>query len=111
MDRFRLFIVAGVFLLLSGQVVASQDPTAPLNWLAPKAQESKKAAKEYKVPKLQSIVCREESLCHAVLDNELVNVNDAVNGYTVSDITATEVTVVRAGRSHQLVLFKSEIKN
>lgn len=103
----------GVLLLvfLASKVFSSQDPTAPLNWIEPKVAASKSAIKKYPVPRLQSIVCREDSDCYAVLDDKLANVNDVVSGFKVKMITEKEVTVVRGNTSHHLVLFKSDIKN
>jgi len=90
---------------------ASQDPTAPLNWVSPKPRVNQEKAKIDRVPVLQSIVCRNGSSCYAVLNDTFVKVNDTVSGYEVKKITSKEVVVVRGSMSHELILFKSDIKN
>ncbi|MFC1234816.1 MSHA biogenesis protein MshK [Vibrio sp. F74] len=111
MVNCRMILVGLCLIFVASKTLASQDPTAPLNWIAPKTAVSKKVKKTYPVPTLQSIVCREESNCYAVLDDKLANVDDLISGYKVRKITQKEVTIVRGNVVHHLALFKLDIKN
>lgn len=95
----------------SVKAVASQDPTAPLGWLAPSKSVSKKAPKKQKVPVLQSIICKAATPCYAVLDDKLAYVNDVVSGYKVKSITQEKVVVIKGSVTYPLTLFSTDIKN
>jgi MSHA biogenesis protein MshK len=92
-------------------VMAAADPTAPLGWQQP-AQQSSKPVKEKRVrlPTVQSIVCSDNSDCHAVLNNRVVSGGDKVSGYRITEITPQGVRVTRAGREWTLSLFSLSIK-
>ncbi len=105
-------IIAGFVVLLCFSLnvsIAAEDPTAPLNWVAPK--EAKTAVEADKVPKLQSIICQSRSTCFAILNNKVANVNDIISGYRVQAITSGGVIVVRGSTTRKLTLFVSDIKN
>ena len=94
---------------LSLNVMASQDPTAPLGWQSP--QQSKATIiKRKPVPKLQSIVCEEAAGCSAIINGQVVLAGEQVNGYKVSQIKPEVVTLVRGGKQWKLNLFSLEVK-
>lgn len=73
-------------LFFSSSVLAEQDPTAPLGWLVPKEQKAapvKKAPTRYRLPSLQSIVCKGGSPCYAILNGQVVSQGEVVRGYKV----------------------------
>ncbi len=109
MADFRNIILGFAVLLYSSLSLAAKDPTAPLNWVAPK--DAKAAVKIYPIPKLQSIVCHSQSTCFAILNNKVANVNDIISGYRVQAITPEGVIVVRGNKTRKLTLFVSDIKN
>ena len=94
-----------MLLLLSPTVSATQDPTAPLGWRAPSATKVRPAP----LPKLQSIVCQQQ--CYAILNDQMVSIGASIQGYRVSQITESDVTLVRGKQRWELQLFSLDIKN
>ncbi len=101
-----LFLLA---FCVSFGVFAEQDPTAPLGWYAPKASNSQRA-KTYPLPVLQSIVCDSSSQCVAMLNDRILSKNQSVAGYKLVSITKENVVVARAGKTWQLQLFNSNVR-
>ncbi|CAH0526878.1 MSHA biogenesis protein MshK [Vibrio hippocampi] len=107
MARYSLFLM----LLISGQGLASQDPTAPLGWQQPEKQVSKpKKAVTHPVPKLQSIVCEQSQTCSAVLSGKVVTKGSTVQGYKVTEINDEFVFLQRANKQWKLGLFSMDVK-
>ncbi|GAB2669090.1 MSHA biogenesis protein MshK [Vibrio panuliri] len=101
-----LLIVFG----FSFAAMASQDPTAPLNWQqAPKAVAKKKVVQP-RVPNLQSIVCGESRDCYAILDGHTKATGENIAGFRVKQISADYVTVTRGSKQWKLELFPLEVK-
>lgn len=100
-----------LFLMLSVpcSVFAQQDPTAPLGWYAPKASGVKRA-KTYPLPVLQSIVCDSGSQCVAMLNDRILSKNQSVAGYKIVSISKEDVVVARAGKTWQLQLFNTNVR-
>ncbi len=91
-----------------GTAMASQDPTAPLEWTPPAQVRSQSAP--VREPELQSIICMGKQACHAVLDNQTVKAGDQVSGYHIVSISPQEVVLSRAGKLKHVSLFSDEIK-
>ncbi|WP_194439093.1 MSHA biogenesis protein MshK [Vibrio fluminensis] len=101
-----------LFLLLaiSSVAVASQDPTAPLNWQSSSKSTSVKKVVHARVPNLQSIVCGENEKCFAILDGQTKAKGDKVAGFNIQNINADYVTVSRGNKMWKLELFPLEVK-
>lgn len=100
-------------LFCSSSVLAEQDPTAPLGWLVPKEQKAapvKKASTRYRLPSLQSIVCKGESPCYAILNGQVVSQGEVIRGYKVKKIDSEYVTLQRSTQQWKLELFSLDIK-
>ncbi len=96
-----------IIAMLSMPVFASQDPTAPLGWM--KKQQVKKL-QQVSVPELQSIVCKGNEECYAILNDQVVESGEKVAGYSVTNITPTLVELKRGKSSWTLELFSLDIK-
>ncbi|MDR9825938.1 MSHA biogenesis protein MshK [Vibrio sp. FNV 38] len=95
---------------LSFGCYATQDPTAPLGWAAP-AKTTAPTKRTYRVPKLNSIICKPaQADCTAILNNRVVVKGDTVNGYRVNKITEQHVMLTRAGKQWNLQMFTLDIK-
>ncbi len=104
----RVAIILTGIMGWCGIVMASQDPTAPLEWTPPAAVRSQSAPEHE--PRLQSIICMGSQACHAVLDNQSVKVGEKVSGYRVVSILPQEVVLSKAGKQKHVSLFSDEIK-
>tara|TARA_Y100001956_G_scaffold82830_1_gene106004 strand:+ start:15063 stop:15386 length:324 start_codon:yes stop_codon:yes gene_type:complete len=103
--------VLSLFLLIGASSGwASQDPTAPLNWKKTEPEKVEKARVVYPLPTLQSIVCRENAECKAILSGKVVDVGQRINGYLVKKIESERVVLSRGGRQWKLELFSLDIK-
>ncbi len=85
-----------------------QDPTAPLGWA--KTEQVKKTKKTVPVPELQSIVCKDNNQCYAILNDKVVDKGDSVSGYKVSNVTSSQVELKQGNKSWTLKLFSLDIK-
>ncbi|MCG3730090.1 MSHA biogenesis protein MshK [Vibrio cincinnatiensis] len=94
-----------MLLLLSHSALATQDPTAPLGWRTPSTTKVRQAP----LPQLQSIVCQQQ--CYAILNDQVVSVGSTIQGYRVSQVTESDVTLIRGKQSWELQLFSLDIKN
>ena len=103
---------SGVFVIvmlgvLSGDALASQDPTAPLGWQAPVKQPSSPRAR---LPQLEGIVCDELGSCTAILNDVPAEPGQRIRGYTLTEIKDDHVTVTRGGKTWRLELFADIVK-
>ncbi|OBT17448.1 MSHA biogenesis protein MshK [Vibrio sp. UCD-FRSSP16_10] len=104
----RILII--VLTLLIGQAAyAQQDPTAPLGWYNKKSSAVAKV-KRYSLPTLQSIVCDDGTHCFAMLNDKILSSGQSVAGYKIKSITFERVTLVRAGKTWNLELFNSDVR-
>jgi len=104
----QLFVLLSLFITVN--VFAADDPTAPLGWVQPKAQVKSQKQIKSKVPQLQSIVCRGNSTCYAILDNKIVRAGQSIAGYQVKKITSEQVTIAKGSKQWRLALFALNIK-
>ncbi|SON50689.1 MSHA biogenesis protein MshK [Vibrio tapetis] len=105
-------IIVLLFSLVHFQVLANQDPTAPLGWLAPKVSTTaKRPVKKVAVPTLQSIVCENDAQCYAIINDRVVEDGDRVNGYTTSQVTPEYVVIRKGAKQWKLELFTAKIKH
>ncbi len=96
---------------MAGTAWAEQDPTAPLGWKKPAvASNAKPAAKQYRLPKLNSILCQTNSQCTAIMNNQIVEQGQLFSGYRVVSITSEFVTLKRGNRQWKLELFGLNVK-
>ncbi len=96
---------------MAGAAWASQDPTAPLDWRQPVGRSNtKSAAKQYRLPKLNSIVCQTNNPCTAIMNNQIVEQGQWIRGYRVVSITSEFVTLKRGKRQWKLELFGLNVK-
>ncbi|WP_281222802.1 MSHA biogenesis protein MshK [Photobacterium sanguinicancri] len=106
-------VVKGIFIIslglgmLTNNVHANQDPTAPLGWQAPAKKHTSTRAR---LPQLQSILCDEQSTCTAILNNTVISVGGRVSGYTLSSIQDESVTIRRGNKQWRLDMFAENIK-
>ncbi|EGA71786.1 MSHA biogenesis protein MshK [Vibrio sinaloensis DSM 21326] len=100
------------FLMLTISTVswASQDPTAPLNWVKPEQTQPTKKRISQPLPKLQSIVCIDALSCKAVINNQVRVAGERVAGYKINKIESERVVLSRGGKQWQLELFSMDIK-
>ncbi|WCE29999.1 MSHA biogenesis protein MshK [Vibrio sp. SCSIO 43137] len=108
MAKKQLF--AYLSLLITVNAFAADDPTAPLGWVQPKAQVKSQKHVKSKLPQLQSIVCRGNSACYAILDNKIVESGQSIAGYKVEKITSEQVTIAKGSKQWHLALFALNIK-
>jgi MSHA biogenesis protein MshK len=95
--------------IVSCGAYAAQDPTAPLGWIKPKSS-TVETVKTYPLPALQSIVCGEGTQCVAMFNDKILSQGQSVSGYLIKEITFERVTLARAGKTWQLELFNSNVK-
>ncbi|SEF70350.1 MSHA biogenesis protein MshK [Vibrio hangzhouensis] len=101
-----------MILTLSASCWAAQDPTAPLGWAQPQSTLVKPKKKTvHRLPTLQSIVCEQAKACSAVLNGEVVQRGDVVNGYKISKINNENLFLQRAGKQWKLGLFAMDVKH
>ncbi|NMU71460.1 MSHA biogenesis protein MshK, partial [Vibrio parahaemolyticus] len=61
-------IISLLVMAAVGTAWANQDPTAPLGWEKPAVETSAKPkVKRYRLPKLNSIVCKPSTDCIAIM--------------------------------------------
>jgi len=84
-----------------------QDPTAPLGWM--KSQKVQKV-QAVPVPQLQSIVCKGNDKCYAILNDQVVEAGEKVSGYRVVEVTDNHVELKQGQKSWTLKLFALDIK-
>lgn len=102
--------LSALLLIFATQVMAAQDPTAPLGWQQPKQGSHSAAVKRKPLPKLQSIICNDGSVCSAIVNGRVVSVGEHISGYKISQIKPEVVTLVRGGKQWKLNLFSLEVK-
>ncbi|PMM04192.1 MSHA biogenesis protein MshK [Vibrio kanaloae] len=100
-------------LFSSPMAWAEQDPTAPLGWLTPqqKTTPTKKAPTHYRLPSLESIVCKGDTPCYAVLNGQILGQGETITGYRVKNIDPEYVTLQRSSKQWKLEMFSLDIKN
>jgi len=106
-----LFVMLPLLFVLNAH--ASQDPTAPLGWLAPKEKpvtSTQKRATSYRLPTLQSIVCKSETPCYAILNDQVLSQGESIRGYRIKTIDPNYVSLQRNGKQWKLELFSLDIK-
>ncbi|WP_240798223.1 MSHA biogenesis protein MshK [Vibrio sp. H11] len=99
------YMLLGGALLGSTLAFASTDPTAPLGFTpAAKASAPAKTA----LPELHSILCSQT--CNAIVNDQVVQSGDKVDGYLVAAVTESMVRLTRGGQHWELTLFSLDIK-
>ncbi|OEE79901.1 hypothetical protein [Vibrio genomosp. F6] len=108
-------MVKSIIVCLMGislSAFAAQDPTAPLGWMAPADKVvKKKRVRTYRLPTLQSIVCKDEAPCYAILNDQVVTQGNTIHGYRVKQVNAEDVTLQRGSKTWKLELFSLNIKH
>ena len=101
-------------ILISSQMAwAEQDPTAPLGWLTPqqKTTSAKKAPTRYRLPSLESIVCKGDTPCYAIMNGQILGQGETIRGYRVKNIDPEYVTLQRSSKQWKLEMFSLDVKN
>ncbi|MEZ8192322.1 MSHA biogenesis protein MshK [Vibrio sp. 1F279] len=101
-------------LLFGSSVVwAEQDPTAPLGWLSPlqKSASAKKVPVQYRLPSLESIVCKGDTPCYAIMNGQILEQGETIRGYRVKNIDPEYVTLQRSSKQWKLEMFSLDVKN
>ncbi|CDT68514.1 MSHA biogenesis protein MshK [Vibrio coralliirubri] len=100
-------------LFSSSFVWAEQDPTAPLGWLSPqqKAAPAKKAPTRHRLPSLESIVCKGDAPCYAIMNGQILGQGETIRGYRVKNIDPEYVTLQRSSKQWKLEMFSLDVKN
>lgn len=98
-------MLLGCSLLASTLAFASTDPTAPLGF-SPAAKAS--APAKTVLPELHSILCSQT--CNAIVNDQVVQRGDKVDGYLVAAVTESMVRLTRGGQHWELTLFSLDIK-
>jgi MSHA biogenesis protein MshK len=107
----KKLIISLLVMAATGTAWANQDPTAPLGWEKPAVETSAKPkAKQYRLPTLNSIVCKPSTACVAIMDNKLVEKGELFKGYRVASINSEFVTLKRGNRQWDLELFGLNVK-
>ncbi|AIV06813.1 MULTISPECIES: hypothetical protein [Vibrio] len=106
----KQIIISLMLTVVAGHSWASQDPTAPLGWQKPVTEQKKPKAKQYRLPTLNSIVCKPNTQCVAILNNRIVEPGAKLNGYRVASINSEFVTLKRGDRQWKLELFGLNVK-
>lgn len=107
----KSFIISIALAVIAAPAWANQDPTAPLDWKKPVvASNAKPAAKQYRLPTLNSIMCQINSQCTAIMNNQIVEQGQLFRGYRVVSITSEFVTLKRGNRQWKLELFGLNVK-
>lgn len=96
--------------LVSLNVWASKDPTAPLGWQQPNQATATPKVVTKPLPSLQSIVCSEVGKCRAILSGKVVLAGESISGYRVNRIEPEVVTLSRSGKQWKLELFTLDVK-
>ena len=89
---------------------ASQDPTAPLDWITIEQSQPVKRHEPQPLPKLQSIICVDSQNCKAVLNDQVVMVGERVSGYNINKIESERVVISSGNKRWNLELFSMDIK-
>ncbi|WP_104046296.1 MSHA biogenesis protein MshK [Vibrio jasicida] len=107
----KKLITSLVLVVAVGSSWANQDPTAPLGWQKTATEsQAKPKAKQYRLPTLNSIVCKPNTECVAILNNRIVEPGVKLNGYRVASINSEFVTLKRGDRQWKLELFGLNVK-
>ncbi|WP_423839913.1 MSHA biogenesis protein MshK [Vibrio mytili] len=107
----KQLIISMFLVVAAGTAWANQDPTAPFDWQAPATDSSATPqVKQYPVPTLNSIICKPNARCIAILNNHIVEQGERVEGYRVARITSDFVTLKRGNRVWELELFGLNVK-
>lgn len=93
---------------VSASANQEQDPTAPLGWM--KTEQVRKTKKTVPVPELQSIVCKDDNQCYAILNDKVVDKGESVSGYQVTHVTSSQVELKQGQKRWTLKLFSLDIK-
>lgn len=109
-SKLLIALVGIASLASSAWAVASQDPTAPLNWQPIPQSKQEKKVTQYRVPDLQSIVCQGNKECVAILNGQALAQGERINGFQVKQVNADYVTVARGSKQWKLELFPLEVK-
>ncbi|PFG55195.1 MSHA biogenesis protein MshK [Vibrio sp. ES.051] len=107
----KKLIISMIVMAAAGDTWANQDPTAPLGWQKPITEASAKpTVKQYRLPTLNSIVCKPTTECVAIMDNKLVEKGERLKGYRIASINSKFVTLKRGNRQWDLELFSLNVK-
>ncbi|PSX10148.1 MSHA biogenesis protein MshK [Photobacterium angustum] len=106
MDKKMTWMAALLLSVCAFGAHAAQDPTAPLGWVASKAKTSQAKAR---LPQLQSIIC-DGKQCSVILSGQVVSLGERVNGYTLTNVSESSVTLSRSGKKWHLALFAENIR-
>ncbi len=107
----KKLIISLALMVIAGKSWASQDPTAPLDWQKPAVNSSSQPlVKRSRVPILNSIMCKSNTQCTAIMDNQIVEQGQLFKGYRVVSITSEYVTLKRSNRQWKLELFGLNVK-
>ena len=106
----KKLIISLALVSIAGSCWANQDPTAPLGWTKPATEQAKPKAKQYRLPTLNSIVCKPNTPCVAILNDRIVEPGAKLNGYQVASINSEFVTLKRGNRQWKLELFGLNVK-
>lgn len=88
---------------------AEQDPTTPLGWEKP-TQTHSTGKRKYRLPTLNSIVCKPDMSCIAIMNNKIVEQGHSLNGFRIASINSEYVTLKRGDRDWKLELFRLNVK-
>lgn len=96
-------------VIIAIPVSASQekDPTAPLAWTT---KQPEKKTRQIPVPELQSIVCKGTEECYAILNDQVVESGERLAGFSIIQVTPTQVELKRGPQRWTLELFSLDIK-
>ncbi|WP_407331519.1 MSHA biogenesis protein MshK [Enterovibrio sp. 27052020O] len=87
-------------------VFADNDPTAPLGYQAP--SQAKKATTQ-RLPNLNAILCSSDNRCSAVMNGRSLTAGQSINGYVISAINDSSVTLKRGERRWSLTVFNEQV--
>lgn len=100
----QCFLIAA--MTFSGLALAGSDPTAPLG---ERSSQQPQPVEESVLPKLQAVLCAIGNPCHAVLNGQVVNVSERVNGYRVVSIEEDHVKVSKDGKNWALSVYNQQV--
>ncbi|EDP58125.1 hypothetical protein [Vibrio sp. AND4] len=106
----KLTISVVLAMISTSNSLANQDPTAPLGWVKPVTEQAKPKAKQARLPTLNSIVCKPNTSCVAILNNRIVEPGAKLNSYRVANINSEFVTLKRGSQQWKLELFGLNVK-
>lgn len=109
MDKKILLATIVGAILVPSFCAAEQDPTTPLGWEQP-VQTSSTVKRKHRLPTLNSIVCKPDMPCIAIMNNKIVEQGHSLNGYRVTSINSEYVTLKRGDRDWKLELFRLNVK-